>query len=264
MLNIDHLIFRYRRSSSPVLTGVSLTLRDGEIGILLGKNGAGKTTLIQNILGLRAPVSGSVRFDGRDLTAMGRRGRARLLAYVPQQITFGDLNVFDSVLMGRIAYFGLKARREDYEVVAQVLEDMGLTELALRQVTRLSGGECQKVAIARAMAQQPRLLIFDEPTGNLDIANEQLIMDEAVRLVREKGISILSSLHDLNQALSFGDRFFFMKDGKIKYQGGKECFTEEVISDIYGIRVRIVEVQNQKVILGGNHHETEKTAVTVP
>ena len=98
-------------------------------------------------------------------------------------------------------------------------------------------------------------MIFDEPTGNLDIANEQLIIEEAKKLARQKNISILSSLHDLNQALYFGDKFFFLKEGVVKYSGGKEIVTEEVIKDIFDIDVRIVEIDNQKVILGGYHNE---------
>jgi iron complex transport system ATP-binding protein len=98
-------------------------------------------------------------------------------------------------------------------------------------------------------------MVFDEPTGNLDIANEHLIIEEAKKLAKEKNISILSSLHDLNQALYFGDRFFFMKDGVVKYTGGKEIFTEEVIRDVFDIDVKIVMIDGQKVILGGYHNE---------
>jgi iron complex transport system ATP-binding protein len=98
-------------------------------------------------------------------------------------------------------------------------------------------------------------MVFDEPTGNLDIANEQLIIEEAKKLARQKNISILSSLHDLNQALYFGDKFFFLKNGVVKYAGGKEIVTEAVIKDIFDIDVRIVEIDNQKVILGGYHNE---------
>ena len=186
---------------------------------------------------------------------MSRRERARRIAYVPQHIHFGDLTVLDSVLMGRVSYFGLKAGKEDYEAVEKILTDMGLEAFADRSAEDLSGGEKQKIAIARAMAQEPKLMVFDEPTGNLDIANEQLIVREAKRLAREKNISILSSLHDLNQALYFGDRFFFMKDGIVKYAGGKEIVTEEVLKDIFDVDMRIVRLDGQKVILGGCQNE---------
>ena len=255
MLIVKDLTYRYRKFSDPVLNGANLELKDGQIGILLGKNGSGKTTLFKNLLGICKPEKGTMEFNGEDLTKMGRRQRAMQVAYVPQDIRFGALTVFDSVLMGRIAYFGMQAGKEDYEAVEKILQEMGLAAFASRNVEELSGGERQKIAIARAMAQQPKLMVFDEPTGNLDIANEHLIIAEAKKLAKEKGISILSSLHDLNQALSLGDKFFFLKDGVVKYAGGEEIVTEEVIKDVFDIDVKIVCIDGKKVILGGCYYE---------
>ena len=249
MLTVDNLSFRYSKFSRPVLNGASLDLKEGEIGILLGKNGCGKTTLFKNILGIHKPAGGSLSFDDQNLLKLSRQDRARRIAYVPQDIRFGALTVFDSILLGRISYFGLKAGDSDYKAVEQILMDMQLEEFAFRNVDELSGGERQKIAIARAMAQEPKMMIFDEPTGNLDMANEQLIIREARRLAKEKNISILSSLHDLNQAMAFGDKFFFMKDGVVKYAGGREIITPEVIRDIFDITVQIREIDGQTVVL---------------
>ena len=240
MLNIENLHFSYG-GSTDVLRGADLELSQGEVGILLGKNGSGKTTLFKTLLGLVKPQKGSITFQGENLLKLNRLQRARRIGYVPQDIQFGALTVFDSVLMGRISYFGIRAGKEDYEAVEKLLADMGLLELAHRNVEELSGGERQKIAIARAMAQEPQMMVFDEPTGNLDIANEQLIIREAKKLAKEKNIAILASLHDLNQALALGDKFFFLKDGIVKYAGGKEVFTPKVIKDIFDADVELLE-----------------------
>ena len=251
MLNVENLTFRYSKFSRPVLNGASLELKPGEIGILLGKNGSGKTTLFKNILGINKPGSGKILFEGEDLLKMSRKERARRIAYVPQDIHFGALTVFDSIMLGRISYFGLKSGDDDYAAVEKILVDMHLESFAFRMVDELSGGERQKVAIARAMAQEPKLMVFDEPTGNLDIANEQLIIEEARKLAKEKNIAILSSLHDLNQALSLGDKFFFLKNGVVKYAGGREIITPEVVKDTFDVDVRIREIDGQTVVLNG-------------
>jgi iron complex transport system ATP-binding protein len=251
MLSIKDLRFGYSGRSPEVLLGVDLELGRGEIGILLGRNGSGKTTLFRNILGINAPRSGSIELGGEDLLALQARERASRIAYVPQHIHFGQLSVFDSVLMGRVSRFGLRAGRGDLEVVERILAEMELSDIAHRNAETLSGGEKQKVAIARALAQEPLMLIFDEPTGNLDMANEMLIIDEARKAARERGMTILASLHDLNQALDLGDRFFLMKDGAVKYSGTSDVMTAGAIRDVFGIDVKIVDVDGKKVITGG-------------
>ncbi len=251
MLEIRDLRFRYASRGPMVLNGIDLTLNSGEIGILLGKNGSGKTTLFKTILGIKKPAGGTVCFNGRDLTALSRQERAKQIAYVPQQVRFGALTVYDTVLMGRVSYFGFRAGKEDHETVERILRDMRLEDLAARNAEELSGGEQQKIAIARALAQQPQLLVFDEPTGNLDLANEQLILTEARRAAREKGISILISLHDLNQALELGDRFFFLKDGRVRFTGGQEIVTEDVIRDVFGAEVHMIRADGRKIIING-------------
>lgn len=250
MLEINDLSFRYKKNSSLVLNKISMNLQEGEIGILLGKNGCGKTTLFKNILGLCKPLCGEINFDGTDITKLSHKERARLIGYVPQTIHFGSLSVFDSILLGRIAYFGFKAGSEDYEETEKIIQELQLEKIAHKSAENLSGGEKQKVAVARALVQNPKILIFDEPTGNLDIANEYLIIEETKKISRQKKISVLSSFHDMNQALALGDRFFFMKDGEIKYNGDKNIFSSEVLRDIYGIETKIFTVENHIMIAG--------------
>ena len=222
------------------------------MGILLGKNGSGKTTLFNSILGINKPSGGTIVYEGEDMLKMSRTERARRIAYVPQNIQFGMLSVYDSIMLGRLSYFGVRAGDSDRKVVEGIIKEMKLENLAARNVSELSGGERQKIAIARAMAQEPGMIVFDEPTGNLDLANEELIIQEAKKLAREKNIAILSSLHDLNQALYFGDRFFFLKDGKIKYAGGEEIITSDVINDVFDVNMKIITLDNKKIIIQGD------------
>ncbi|HPE94521.1 MAG TPA: ABC transporter ATP-binding protein [Bacillota bacterium] len=248
MIQVTDLTFAY--GAHPVLRGINMEVRGGEIGAVMGKNGSGKTTLFKNLLGICRPQSGEVLFEGTDVTKISARERAKMMAYVPQEIRFGALSVYDSVLMGRVARFGMHAGKTDRDAVEKLLCEMKLEHKAFASVDELSGGERRKVAVARALAQEPRLLIFDEPTGNLDLANEILVINEAKALALERGICVLCSLHDLNQALALADRFFFMKDGIVKYQGTAELFTQELISDVYDVNVRIIEHEGEKIILG--------------
>jgi iron complex transport system ATP-binding protein len=257
MLEIQHLSFGYSKKGPLVLEDLSLSLPQGKVGILLGPNGAGKSTLFKLLIGLYKPSAGSITFDHQDLLKMKRRERAKAIAYVPQSITFGDLSVYDTVLAGRLSSFGLFPGKNDQAEVSKILAEMGLNDIAGRNVNSLSGGERQKVAIARALAQEPKLLVFDEPTGNLDIANEHLILTTAQAIAHgERGIAILVSIHDLSLALNFGDIFYLLKDKSIKYAGGEESISEANLSDVYGIQVSIETLANQKFItVGGNHHE---------
>ena len=247
MLEIKGLSFAYE-TDKPVLRGVNLSLGDGNVGILLGRNGAGKSTLLKIITGILKPSAGSVLFDGQDLLAMTRRQRAALVAYVPQQIEYGDLTVYQTVLTGRVSYYSVKPSKSDLDVVEKVISEMDLSDVSCRNVQELSGGERQKVAIARALAQEPKVLVFDEPTGNLDIANELLIIREARKIAHDKNITVFSSIHDLNQAMVFGDMFFFMKDGSIKFSGASEVFSPEVIREVYGVESTLVEDHGERFI----------------
>lgn len=250
MFEIRDLHFAYKKSA-PVLNGVNLSLEKGEIGVVLGKNGAGKSTLFKCVLGLLKP-QGEIEFDGQNLQKISRVERAKLIAYVPQEISFGELTVFDSVLTGRISHFGMMATKEDREVVNRVIEELEIAHIANKNVNQLSGGERQKVAIARALAQEPKMLVFDEPTGNLDIQNEKLIFDIAKKIAKEKHITILIAIHNLNFAFAFGDKFFMMKEGVIAHTGRADILNENTISDVFGVSTKIFDVEGHKgIVFGG-------------
>lgn len=249
LLEVRNLQFQYHRKGTAVLQDVNMTLEAGEIGILLGPNGVGKTTLFRTILGMERLHSGEILLEGNSLAEEKTKKRAMQIAYVPQNIAFGDLTVFDTVMTGRIPFFGWREGPEDVQMVERILSEMGMEQLAQRRANRLSGGEKQKVAIARALVGNPKLIIFDEPTGNLDPANERLLIEETKKLAKERGIGILCSLHGINAALELGDRFYLMRDGSIRYSGGKEILTARTIRDVFGISVELLEWNGRTIVV---------------
>ena len=258
MLKISNLSFKYQKKFPLVLDNVYLNLGDGEIGILLGKNGGGKSTLFKIIVGLLKPTQGEIYFNDINLNKIKIKERAKLISYVPQNIQFGDLTVYETILSGRVTHYSIFPSIKDVEIVQNLIKEMGLEGFLNKNINELSGGEKQKIAIARALVQEPKILIFDEPTGNLDIGNEQLILQEAKKICRNKNISILISIHDISIASYYGDKFFLLKDNKIKYSGDKEIINEETISDIFDVKATIKEIENKKFIYIEGGHDNEK------
>lgn len=253
MLKIEKLSFSYSRRK--VLKELSLSLEKGEIGILLGKNGAGKSTLFKNILGLLKKQSGDILLDGQSLSELSPRERARLIAWVPQDIRFGGLSVFDTVLSGRGACFGIRAGKEDLAAAERAICELGLEPLAFRPTEELSGGERQRVAVARALAGEPKLMLFDEPTGNLDVGSEAKVLREVKCLAEERGITVLASLHDLNSALSLGDRFLTLKEGRVTHSVTSEGLTAEILSETFDTNVKILSAEGRRFIVGDVFYE---------
>jgi iron complex transport system ATP-binding protein len=232
--------------SEPVLDSVSLEVRPGELVGFLGPNGVGKTTLLKTIPRLLAPDSGVVRIDGERIEARSRREIARQVGYVPQAETpQAPMSVFETVLMGRKPYLSWRASPDDHDVVERILETLDLTELGMRDVNELSGGQQQKVVIARALAQEPTVLVLDEPTSDLDIRHEV----EVLEVVRERvhdGMSAVMAMHDLNLAARFCDRLVLFSDGGVYAIGPPTILTEESVGDVYGIEAEI-HTENDRI-----------------
>lgn len=249
----ENLGFGYR--GHPVGRGVTLEVLAGEVLALLGPNGGGKTTLLKTLLGLLPPQHGAVRLDGRPLAALTIPARARLIAYVPQshQGTFA-FTAFDLVLMGRTAHGGLFARpgAKDRAVAASMLERLGIAHLSDRPVTMISGGERQLVLVARALAQEPRFIVLDEPTASLDFGNQGKVMRQ-IRQLASDGLGVLFTTHDPNQALGHADRVALLRDGGVMAEGPvREILTPERLAVLYGAPVEtVVEPGGRTAFLPG-------------
>ncbi|MFH1488604.1 MAG: ABC transporter ATP-binding protein [Pseudomonadota bacterium] len=246
-LKVRGIEFSYNHH--PILDGVSFDLRPGEILGVLGVNGAGKSTLLKCINRILKVRAGSIFLNDHDLQKMRSGEIARHFGYVPQKYTEESITVFDAVLLGRKPYIQWSAKTGDLSIVEDILKRLQLEHLALRPVDRLSGGEYQKVVIARALAQEPEILLLDEPTCNLDLKNQLQVMNMITRAVRDYRISAIISLHDINLAMRFVDHFLMLKDGKVRFLAPKAKVEPENIEDMYGVKVMISKINDHRVVI---------------
>lgn len=249
MVNVRNICFSYGKNTRPILDGVSFDLDNGQCMAILGINGAGKSTLIKCIDRILTPRRGAVMVDGRDVFAMRGSEMAQNIAYVAQNARSVNMTVFDAVLLGRKPYIQWDATEKDQQIVRDIIHKMNLDDYVLRNMQELSGGEAQKVMLARALAQEPRLLLLDEPTSNLDPRNQHEVMRTVREIAWENNICVITVLHDLNLAIRYCDRFLFLKDAKPFAYGGMEVMTPEVIEEVYDMHVHIVNTAGIPVIV---------------
>ena len=238
-LETKGLVFGY--GERKVLDGFSFKAEGNKVISILGPNGVGKTTLLKCICGFIKPQSGSVEVNGKNVRDLSSKELAKYIGYVPQKCPVPRTTVFDTVLIGRRPYIEWGVTNRDTEITWEALESLGLTDLALRYSDEISGGEFQKVQIARAMVQEPSVLILDEPTNNLDIANQHMTMHMVLDAVNSKGICTIMTMPDINLAIHYSDLLMFVKNGKIAGYGGSEIITEELIEEVYGMDVEIID-----------------------
>ena len=240
-LQINRVYFSY--FNGLVLHNISLSIRAGEMISLLGPNGSGKTTLIKLISGILKPKQGEIRLDGSNLNRLDRKSIARSLAVVPQQFYIPyAFTVGEIVMLGRIPFLRAFTNESetDRQSVYDAMELVGISELKERRFDELSGGERQKVMLATALAQEPRLLLLDEPTVHLDITNQVEIMELVKRLHVEQGLTIIAAMHDLNLAALYFDRMVLLKEGKVLADGTPaQVLTEDTIRDAFSASVRV-------------------------
>ena len=238
-LVVNRLSFSY--NSIAALKNVKLELCLNEVLSIVGPNGSGKTTLLKCIDRILKPSQGAVLVDGRDVANIGLGELSKIIGYVPQSSTSTfPFTVFDMVLMGRKPYIQWSVGERDKEIVAEILTFLGISKLAARYFNELSGGEQQKVIVARALAQQPQILLLDEPTSNLDIKHQLEVLNIVKDLTRSRQLSVIMAMHDLNLASRFSDKMIMLKHGSIFAVGtSKSVLTEENIESVYGVKSHV-------------------------
>lgn len=247
-LSASGLGFGYK--SKEVFQAVDLTVDKGQLLSLVGPNGAGKTTLLKCLNGLLTPSEGTVKIEGKDIRKLSRLELARSVAYVPQaELVRFPVTVFDAILLGRRPYLNWRPRTEDLQMVSSIIERMELTELAMRDMNELSGGERQKVIIAKAIVQEPQIMLFDEPSTYLDLKYQLKMMQLIRDLVNERQLCAVITTHDLNLAVRFSDRLAVLKSGRLLVSGPPDILTEQVIRDVYEVRARVREEENKPFVV---------------
>lgn len=233
-----------------ILHGITATAKTGKVVSLLGPNGSGKSTLIKTISGLMPCFSGSVLYGDSELSELLPEDRAKLISYVPQNFTYMPFTkVADAVMVGRTPHLSWEPSDEDFEIVQQCLGFMGVEDLAESYVNQLSGGQMQRVFVARALAQKTKFLIFDEPTSSLDIKFQLKTMKKISELVHSEKICLFMAMHDLNLALKYSDEVILLKEGRIHSVGKPfEVVTEENLEEVYGVNSEIVDGKGGKYV----------------
>lgn len=247
ILEVRDVSFGYQ--ADPVLDEIAFSLKPGEILTILGPNGVGKSTLLKCLNGLLKPRAGSIRIKGDAIEDMAPRQVARRLGYVAQKIETNRMTGFDAVLLGRRPHIRWQASDHDLALVHSALHRLRLEPLSLRSIDSISGGEAQKVAIARALVQEPEVLLLDEPTSNLDLRSQMEILDLVREAVQTHEMTAVMTMHDLNLALRFSDKFCFLKDGRITCFGGLNAVTPQVIETVYGLPVEMANVSGVPTII---------------
>ena len=251
MLKIENVTIGYGREN--ILQNISLEARRGEILCLIGKNGSGKTTLLRGITGLLPLRSGSISFEGEDLSVMDPRKRARLVSVVPQAAGLpSGYTVYETVSHGRTPYlkwYG-KLSRADKEIIDHAITITGLEEFAFKEVSGLSGGEQQRVILARALTQSSPVMILDEPTNYLDLHYQVTLLELERDICKKDGLTVIVIIHDLNLAARFADRIAILNNGSIAETGTpKAVLREDLLSRVYDTPVRVLNDPREGLII---------------
>ncbi len=255
MIKVENLSFKYGKKE--VLHDINFQVQLGECVAILGNNGAGKSSLVKCLNKIAMPASGTIFLNGRDMKKVKPSEIAKQVAYVAQLGEISPTTVFDTVMLGRMPYIRVNPTNKDYAIVEKMLKKLEIENLSLRLLTELSGGQIQKVMLARALAQEPKILILDEPTNNLDMKSQHMLLGLVKEIVKDENVCAIEVLHDLNLAMRYCNKFLFLKDKTIYSLGNKEDINNDTVKKVFDIDVSIETICGQKTVVFLDENEVE-------
>lgn len=248
MLKIKGLTYEYGKNHQ-VLEDISFSAKEGECLAILGNNGVGKSTLLKCINQIIKPKCGEVLYEELLLSHLKRRELSKKIAFVSQQSEKIHLKVIDVLSLGRCPHIGFTLQAHDKEQMDLIIKEMKIEGYLDQYLDELSGGEVQRIMIARALIQEPKILLLDEPTSNLDIKHKEEILSLIQEVSRKKQVIVIMVLHDLNLAIKYCDKFIFLKDKKIYEKGNIDIITKENIREVFEVDNEMVEIKGRKIII---------------
>lgn len=248
MLTVEKLSYHYKGGPA-VLDQVSFSVEDGQFMAILGNNGVGKSTMLKCFNQILRPDNGRILMDGEDLLQLPGREIAKRMAFVAQTVPSTQMTVHDIVMLGRRPYMTWGFTEEDHRIVHEAMDRLAVSHLRGRFLSQLSGGERQKVMLARALAQQPKVLLLDEPTSSLDIQNQYQVLRIVRDICRSQHLTAIVVIHDLNLALRFCDRFLLLRQGQVYRCGGREILDRQALREVYHVEAQVVAVNGQNIVL---------------
>ena len=246
LLSVNNMEFSYKNRK--ILNRINFTVEKGDFISILGINGSGKSTLLKCINKILSYEKGSILLNDEDIKNIDNFKIAQKIAYVPQKFSVERSTVFDAILLGRRPYITWNVSKEDIEITENVMKLLNIESYALRYINELSGGELQKVVLARALVQDPEILLLDEPTSDLDLKNQYDVMNLLKKISKDKKITPIVVLHDINLALRYSNKFILLKNGKVKC-GGEDAINSNTIKEVYGIDAYVKDINGIKTVI---------------
>lgn len=248
MIDVKNISYHYH-GGQEVLKNINFTLERGQFLAILGNNGVGKSTLLKCLNRILKAESGAFLLDGENILKMSNHEIAQRIAFVSQNVANTQMTVHDVVMLGRRPYMKWGFTEEDHKIVHDAMHRLNLEPLRGRFLNQLSGGERQKVMLARALAQQPKLLLLDEPTSSLDIHNQYQVLKIVRDICHNDGLTAIVVIHDLNLALRFCDRFLLLRRGEVYAQGDYSVLSPKTLKNVYQVDGKILDVEGHKMVL---------------